>query len=150
MTLSSKFVFSTAFSGCCGLTSVIIPNSVTTIGEWAFAWCSSLKDILAGWAIHPVIPGDVFTDVAVASCTLHVPAGTESLYQSAPVWKEFHIVGGGAGASTSSGRRTGEEDCRSKPVISPVRRSVYSLRRLEIENLPVFRVFSFYLKCSSI
>ncbi len=34
-----------AFSGCSGLTSVTIPNSVTSIGEKAFSGCSSLTSV---------------------------------------------------------------------------------------------------------
>ncbi len=34
-----------AFSGCTGLTSITIPNSVTSIGEGAFSGCSSLTSI---------------------------------------------------------------------------------------------------------
>ena len=34
-----------AFFGCTGLTSITIPNGVTSIGEWAFCWCWSLKSI---------------------------------------------------------------------------------------------------------
>ena len=34
-----------AFSGCDSLTSINIPNSVTTIGDWAFAGCDSLTSI---------------------------------------------------------------------------------------------------------
>ena len=34
-----------AFSGCSGLTSITIPNSVTSIGEYAFKYCSSLTSV---------------------------------------------------------------------------------------------------------
>ena len=34
-----------AFSGCSGLTSVTIGNSVTSIGEWAFSDCSGLMSV---------------------------------------------------------------------------------------------------------
>jgi hypothetical protein len=36
----------------------------------------------------------VFYGTPVASCTLHVPAGTETLYKAAPVWQDFLIPGG--------------------------------------------------------
>ena len=34
-----------AFNGCSGLESITIPNSVTNIGDQAFNWCSGLKSI---------------------------------------------------------------------------------------------------------
>ena len=34
-----------AFAYCFGLTSIEIPNSVTSIGDWAFAYCSGLTSI---------------------------------------------------------------------------------------------------------
>jgi hypothetical protein len=34
-----------AFMSCDNLTSITIPNSVTSIGKWAFAGCDKLKKI---------------------------------------------------------------------------------------------------------
>ena len=39
---------SSAFRGCSGLTSVTIPDSVTSIGEWAFSGCGGLTSITIG------------------------------------------------------------------------------------------------------
>ena len=35
-----------AFSGCSSLTAVVIPDSVTSIGDWAFSSCSSLTSVV--------------------------------------------------------------------------------------------------------
>ena len=37
-----------AFRDCTSLTSVTIGNGVTSIGEWAFSWCSSLTSVTIG------------------------------------------------------------------------------------------------------
>ena len=40
-----KFINSSAFSGCSNLTSVTIPNSITSIGESAFSGCNNLTSV---------------------------------------------------------------------------------------------------------
>jgi Flp pilus assembly protein protease CpaA len=63
-----------AFYGCIGLTSITIPNSVTSVGNWAFYGCSGLTSI--------TIPNSVTTigDYAFAYCSdlteLHVKVQT--------------------------------------------------------------------------
>ena len=42
---SVKIINDYAFSGCSGLTSITIPNSVETIGAWAFSGCANLTSI---------------------------------------------------------------------------------------------------------
>ena len=52
-----------AFAYCTGLTSVTIPNSVTTIGDHAFDNCSNLTSVTIGNSVTSI------GDYAFASCT---------------------------------------------------------------------------------
>lgn len=49
-----------AFSGCRSLTSITIPNSVTSIGYSAFAWCESLKSITIPESVTSIGGGAFF------------------------------------------------------------------------------------------
>ena len=81
----------TAFDGCTNLTSVTIPGSVTSIGDYVFYGCSALKDVTVEWKTPLSLSYDNNTfDISYTpTATLHVPAGTKSLYQAAAVWKDF-------------------------------------------------------------
>ena len=48
MTVNSYKIYEYAFNDCVGLTSVIIPDSVTRIGNYAFYGCSSLTSVAIG------------------------------------------------------------------------------------------------------
>jgi len=76
-----------AFNGCSSLTSVIFPNSVTSIGYCAFALCTSLTSVTVGMETPVEITDDVFTNRANA--TLYVPGGCKAAYEAANYWKEF-------------------------------------------------------------
>ena len=70
-----------AFSGCTGLTSIDIPNSVTEIGGWAFSGCSGLTSI--------TIPNSVTTinGLTFSGCTgltsIDIPNSVTSIGPSA-------------------------------------------------------------------
>jgi hypothetical protein len=78
-----------AFSDCENLTSVTIPNPVTTIGEMAFVRCLNLKDVTVQWTTPLSIESNVFLETDLTKCTLHVPSGTAARYRAADVWKDF-------------------------------------------------------------
>jgi hypothetical protein len=43
-----------AFYECTSLTSVIIPNNVTNIGEWALGYCTSLTNVTIGPSVSSI------------------------------------------------------------------------------------------------
>ncbi len=84
-----------AFQYCSGLTSITIPNSVSNIGEYAFEGCYALEKIISFIpAENLFVPDDYAFDVVTKeTCTLYVPEGDVSAYESAAGWNEFeHIV----------------------------------------------------------
>ena len=80
-----------AFRKCTGLTSVTIPNSVTTIGSRAFYECfNNVGDIYSLNPTPPSIIGDAFN--YYWGNTLFVPIGSKTSYQTAEGWKNFNRI----------------------------------------------------------
>ncbi len=88
-----------AFEGCSGLTSITIPNNVTDIGHMAFYGCSNIRIIISK-ITKPKEFGSwssPFDSDVTSNAALYVPKGTKSLYKSCYVWKNFkHIIEGDA------------------------------------------------------
>jgi hypothetical protein len=79
-----------AFSGCSGLASVTIPNSVTSIGERAFSGCSGLTSIVSLNSNPPSLQySNVFYNFDKNNCIVWVPKGSLSAYKGASGWKDF-------------------------------------------------------------
>ena len=71
------------------MTSIIIPNSVTSIGYAAFAYCSDLNLIRCDAVTPPSLGYDVFYKVNKSTCKLLVPDQSISQYKAAEQWKDF-------------------------------------------------------------
>jgi len=106
-----------AFAGCTNLESIDIPNSVTSIAYWAFqnceklssiiipsntsiskesfSGCTALTSITALQLVPQYIIPSTFEGVDISAITLKVPTSSVTKYQTAEVWKEMIIVGGG-------------------------------------------------------
>ena len=78
-----------AFYGCSGLTSITIPNSVTSIGEKAFGNCMGLKDVTCLAESLPSTNAAAFDGSSIGSQTLHVPESALSDYQNTAPWSGF-------------------------------------------------------------
>ena len=84
-----------AFNYCTGLTSMTIPNSVTSIGDRAFQFCSNLTTVILGNGIQNIHSGafafcEELTDVY--SYAENVPETDEDVfYNSYPEYATLHV-----------------------------------------------------------
>ena len=78
-----------AFYKCTGLTSVTIPSSVTSIGYSAFENCSGLKDVYCYPTKVPETKSSAFRYVTTSNVTLHVPFSSLIKYKEHEVWGQF-------------------------------------------------------------
>ena len=72
------------------LTSITIPNSVTSIGDWAFTWCSGLTYIQSLAEVPPTL-GSYFYNVST-SIPVYVPCGTVATYKATKGWNYFSNI----------------------------------------------------------
>ena len=83
-----------AFYESLRLQSVTIPQSVTSIGEYAFYYCESLKSVYCKRSTPPTLGVSVFdnsdngTDKPIG-CKIYVPTSAIDLYKAAENWKRY-------------------------------------------------------------
>ena len=78
-----------AFRDCNNLVSVTLSNRLGYVRDRAFAGCISLEHIYSYCAAPPKCEDEVFYDVPVSTCILHVPAVSVASYRSAVGWRAF-------------------------------------------------------------
>ena len=78
-----------AFNGCTGLTSIVIPNTVSSIVNTAFYGCTGLTSVTSQNPTPPTCGTGVFGNVNTQNIPLTVPVESLSLYKSADTWKNF-------------------------------------------------------------
>jgi len=79
-----------AFYNCKAMTQVSLPASITSIGTNAFYNCIALSSIYAyGTTPVSLTSANVFGNVNKTTCTLYVPTGSTTNYQSAAYWSAF-------------------------------------------------------------
>lgn len=95
-----------AFYGCSGLTELTLPASVASIGDGAFICCSDLSKITSLAEIPPVCGSGVFDRVNKTNCELIVPVISVTAYKQAEVWNEFSNISGFSGVEVTVAGKT--------------------------------------------
>ena len=90
-----------AFRYCSSLTSVTIPNSVTSIGNYAFDGCTGLTSVISKMENPCSIDNECFHDDVFYNVTLYVPEGTVDKYKSTDYWNKFLFVEEGEPGSST-------------------------------------------------
>ena len=80
-----------AFAKCYRLVSITIPNGITSIGDYAFYGCSNLQNVYCQAEQGPRTGDSVF-EYSNFDATLHVPASSVSAYQATEPWKNFKKI----------------------------------------------------------
>ena len=87
-----KIIGNWAFSGCSNLEAFSLGPNVESIGEEAFSDCYSLIKFISEATTPPTCGAMALDDINKWNCTLMVPVGAKSVYQSANQWKDFFFV----------------------------------------------------------
>ena len=91
-----------AFSACSALTSVTIPNSVTEIGDYAFSDCINITQISSEAVVPPICELKVFDGINKSKCKLIVPKNSLDAYKQADQWKDFLLIEGSTTGITNT------------------------------------------------
>lgn len=86
---SLKVIHDYAFENSSRLYSLVLPSSLTTIGERAFANCQSLRNIQVFATTPPAASASAFEDNKHYSILLYVRRGYKDAYKASDVWKDF-------------------------------------------------------------
>lgn len=78
-----------------GLLEIVIPESVTSIGKYAFNMCRDLEFIKNNAATPQVLTADLFNEeeyLGYRDVELRVPASSVDAYKTADIWSKFNNI----------------------------------------------------------
>lgn len=100
-----------AFAYCYGLKDVYIPASVNTIDKAAFFYIKNLETITCSAIQPPVATSSTFDSSIFTKCSLMVPENSIDAYKGADIWKKFtniSKINNGTGIESLPGEGDGE------------------------------------------
>ncbi|MES5005176.1 C10 family peptidase [Prevotella disiens] len=84
-----KKIHAYGFAGCQRITDIVLPETIESIGNKAFANCFAFNSIRTYKKIPCKLGKDVFADINKAITPLYVPLFTVDTYKEAAQWQDF-------------------------------------------------------------
>ena len=81
-----------AFYGCRQLTEIQLPQYLSNIGSRAFFFCTSLRSVAAQNPVPSPIAADAFQPSGYERVVLTVPIVTDEAYRSTEGWSQFRQI----------------------------------------------------------
>lgn len=81
-----------AFVNAKNLKTLILPETMTSIGKDAFIGCVNLATLQVYAITPPICENACFDNISKTQCELQVPQGCYSNYWVAPVWSDFNKI----------------------------------------------------------
>ena len=81
-----------AFYCALGLTKIVLPTTITQIGNEALAWCSKLNEIIIYSKQVPTIYERTFYNTTLSNITLRVPEDMVEAYKADSQWKKIKNI----------------------------------------------------------
>ncbi|MBO5888215.1 MAG: leucine-rich repeat domain-containing protein [Bacteroidaceae bacterium] len=91
ITEGTKYICPYALNGRQGITSVVIPNSMISIGEYALYGCRNITSISCNAETPPTCGNYSFENIN-KSIPVYVPVSSVSTYKNADLWKDFENI----------------------------------------------------------
>ena len=103
-----------AFSLCSRLDNFVFGKNVESIGEEAFSDCTSMTRLVSHCTVPPTCGTQALDDINKMECTLYVPKGYLSAYQTADQWKEFFFMEEGDPTSGIASPSVNDDNVKEK------------------------------------
>lgn len=77
------------FCDCDALETIVLPVNLGRIGDYAFSYCVSLKNVTCKSETPPALGRDVFEGIPLETLVIRVPASAVDTYKTAAGWSDY-------------------------------------------------------------
>lgn len=77
---------------CTALTTLMLPSTLQSIGTFTFMDCTALTDVWVSRPTPPTTGDNIFYNITLSACTLHVACNAIAAYNTVQPWSGFGTI----------------------------------------------------------